>query len=167
MGMLKVENLKNDYAEINSLIKDIRFVMVTFITEDGHLHSIPMTTQNSDFNGVIWFIGAKNSELVKNIPTNNQVNLGYSNISNNDYVSINGIAECVQDQEVLDQLWSPAYEAFFEQGKSDPNIQLVRVVCNGAQYWKGAGKLVTLFKLAKASISGETEQLGTSHSVKL
>jgi general stress protein 26 len=69
---------------------------------------------------------------------------------------------------VLDQLWSSAsYGTFFEQGKSDPNIQLVRVICNGAQYWKGAGKFVTLFKVAKASISRETEQLGTSHSVKL
>jgi len=30
-----------------------------------------------------------------------------------------------------------------------------------------AGKLVTLFKLVKASISGESEQLGASQSVKL
>lgn len=162
-----MENLNKDYEQINALIKDIRFVMVTFITEEGHLHSVPMTTQNTDFNGVVWFIGAKNSELVKNIATRQQVNLGYSHISNNDYVSINAIAECVHDPEILEQLWSPAYEAFFEQGKNDPNIQLIRVVCNGAQYWKGNGKLVTLFKLAKASITGETEQLGSSQSVKL
>lgn len=162
-----MNNLKNDYQEITQLVKDIRFVMVTFTTEEGHLHSVPMTTQNQEFNGIVWFIGSKDSELVKNIATRNQVNLGYSNISNNDYVSINGIAENIHAPEILDQLWSPAYEAFFEQGKTDPNIQLIRVICNGAQYWKGAGKLVTLYKLAKASISGETEQLGTSHTIKL
>ena len=55
-----MENLNQDYEQINALIKDIRFVMVTFITEEGHLHSVPMTTQNTDFNGVVWFIGAKN-----------------------------------------------------------------------------------------------------------
>ncbi|CEI54854.1 general stress protein 26, putative [Acinetobacter bereziniae] len=76
-----MENLNQDYEQINALIKDIRFVMVTFITEEGHLHSVPMTTQNTDFNGVVWFIGAKNSELVKNIATRQQVNLGYSHIA--------------------------------------------------------------------------------------
>ncbi|KAF1027439.1 MAG: hypothetical protein GAK29_00684 [Acinetobacter bereziniae] len=162
-----MNDLKNEYEEINKLIKDIRFVMVTFVTDEGHLHSVPMTTQQNDFNGVIWFIGSKDSALAKNLPVHNQVNLGYSHISNNHYVSINGIAECVYDQEILDQLWSPAYNAFFEQGKSDPNIQLIRVICNGAQYWEGTGKLIGLFKLAKASISGETESLGISQSVKL
>jgi general stress protein 26 len=162
-----VEYLTKDHVEINKIVKDIRFVMVTFTTEEGHLHSVPMTTQNTDFNGIVWFIGSKKSELVKNIQNHPQVNLGYSNISNNDYLSVNGIAEAVNDPQVLDQLWSSAYEAFFEQGKADPDIQLIRVICNGAQYWKGAGKLVTLFKLAKASISGETEQLGTSHTIKL
>ena len=162
-----MEYLTKDHVEINKIVKDIRFVMVTFTTEEGHLHSVPMTTQNTDFNGIVWFIGSKKSELVKNIQNHPQVNLGYSNISNNDYLSVNGIAEAVSDPQVLDQLWSSAYEAFFEQGKADPDIQLIRVICNGAQYWKGAGKLVTLFKLAKASISGETEQLGTSHTIKL
>lgn len=162
-----MENSKNDFQEIHDLIKDIRFAMVTFTTAEGHLHAVPMTTQQHEFDGIVWFIGSKKSELVQNIQNTAQVNLAYSNISDNDYVSINGVAACINDPAMLDQLWSPAYEAFFEQGKSDPDIQLIRVTCNGAQYWKGAGTLVTLYKLAKASISGETESLGTSHTVKL
>lgn len=162
-----MDNITNEHQELNHLIKDIRFVMVTFTTEEGHLHSIPMTTQNNDFNGIVWFISSKDSELVRNLPTKPQVNLGYSNISNNDYVSINGVAECIVDQQMLDDLWLPAYEAFFEQGKTDPNIQLIRVMANGAQYWKGSGKFVTLYKLAKASVTGSTEQLGTSKTINL
>ena len=162
-----MNNLNNEYQELNQLLKGIKFAMVTFISEKGHLHSVPMTTQDTDFNGVVWFLGSKSSELVKSIPLNNQVNLGYSNISNNDYVSINGIAECVVDPAILDQIWSPAYEAFFEHGKSDPDIQLLRVICNGAQYWKGSGKVAMLFKLAKASITGESEELGTTKNISL
>ncbi|KYQ83316.1 MULTISPECIES: pyridoxamine 5'-phosphate oxidase family protein [Acinetobacter] len=162
-----MNNLNNEYQELNQLLKGIKFAMVTFISEKGHLHSVPMTTQDTDFNGIVWFLGSKSSELVKSIPLNNQVNLGYSNISNNDYVSINGIAECVVDPAILDQIWSPAYEAFFEHGKSDPDIQLLRVICNGAQYWKGSGKVATLFKLAKASITGESEELGTTKNISL
>ena len=162
-----MNNLNSEYQELNQLLKGIKFAMITFISDKGHLHSVPMTTQDTDFNGIVWFLGSKSSELVKNIPLNNQVNLGYSNISNNDYVSINGIAECVVDPAILDQIWSPAYEAFFEHGKSDPDIQLLRVICNGAQYWKGSGTVATLFKLAKASVTGESEELGTTKNISL
>ena len=162
-----MNNLNSEYQELNQLLKGIKFAMITFISDKGHLHSVPMTTQDTDFNGIVWFLGSKSSELVKNIPLNNQVNLGYSNISNNDYVSINGIAECVVDPAILDQIWSPAYEAFFEHGKSDPDIQLLRVISNGAQYWKGSGKVATLFKLVKASITGESEELGTTKNISL
>jgi general stress protein 26 len=48
----------------------------------------------------------KKSELVKSISSNPQVNLGYSNTSNNDYVSINGVAENVIDEVILDEIWS-------------------------------------------------------------
>lgn len=162
-----MDNINSTYEELSELLKDFRFSMVTFVTDEGHLHSAPMTTQNDVFNGIVWFLGSKKSELVKSISSNPQVNLGYSNTSNNDYVSINGVAENVIDEVILDEIWSPAYEAFFEHGKSDPDIQLIRVVCNGAQYWKGSGTLVTLYKLAKASVTGETEDLGTSKSISL
>lgn len=162
-----MDNINSTYEELSELLKDFRFAMVTFVTDEGHLHSAPMTTQNDAFNGIVWFLGSKKSELVKSISSNPQVNLGYSNTSNNDYVSINGVAENVIDQVILDEIWSPAYEAFFEHGKSDLDIQLIRVVCNGAQYWKGSGTLVTLYKLAKASVTGETEDLGTSKSISL
>lgn len=162
-----MDNINSTYEELSELLKDFRFSMVTFVTDEGHLHSAPMTTQNDAFNGIVWFLGSKKSELVKSISSNPQVNLGYSNTSNNDYVSINAVAENVIDEVILDEIWSPAYEAFFEHGKSDPDIQLIRVVCNGAQYWKGSGTLVTLYKLAKASVTGETEDLGTSKSISL
>lgn len=162
-----MDNINSTYEELSELLKDFRFSMVTFVTDEGHLHSAPMTTQNDAFNGIVWFLGSKKSELVKSISSNPQVNLGYSNTSNNDYVSINGVAENVIHEVILDEIWSPAYEAFFEHGKSDPDIQLIRVVCNGAQYWKGSGTLVTLYKLAKASVTGETEDLGTSKSISL
>ncbi|WP_130803760.1 pyridoxamine 5'-phosphate oxidase family protein [Acinetobacter ihumii] len=156
----------SDYAKINDLIKNTRTVMLTFITHEGHLHAVPMTTQHREFNGEIWFIGSKSSELSQNIATNPQVNLAYTTSSNH-YVSVNGIAELIQDSSVLDELWSPAYEAFFEQGKQDPDVQLIRVTAHGAQYWESAGTLVSLFKLTKAAISGEKQQLGSSQTVNL
>lgn len=156
----------SDYKKVEALIEGVRTVMVTFVTPEGHLHAIPMTAQdNKDFDGTVWFIGTKKSELVQYIPDSPQVNLAYH--SGEDYISITGTAELVEDSAKLEELWSSAYNAFFEQGKEDPNVQLIRVECHGAEYWESSGKIATLFKLSKAAITGSNEKLGESGTVNL
>ena len=157
----------SDITKIAELIRGIKFAMVTFVNHEGHLHSAPMTTQDEEFNGTVWFIGAKDSDLVRSIPGNAQVNLGYSDPAGHNYVSINGVAELINDQAKLDELWSEGYNAFFEQGKEDPNIQLIKVTGNGAQYWEGSGRVVSIIKMAKAAITGDTAKLGETEGVKL
>ena len=156
----------SDLSKVVELTRDIKFTMVTFVSNEGHLHSAPMTTQEGDFDGTVWFIGAKDSELVKSIPKNPQVNLSYSNTTNHNYVSVNGTAELVDDKSKLEELWSDGYKAFFEQGKEDPNIQLIKVTGNGAQYWEGSGRVASIIKMTKAAITGETAKLGTTDAVK-
>ncbi|MBK0064114.1 MULTISPECIES: pyridoxamine 5'-phosphate oxidase family protein [unclassified Acinetobacter] len=158
--------MTTDYQTINDLIKNERTVIVTFTNAEGHLHAVPMTTQNREFNGEIWFIGSKRSELCQNLETHPQVNLAYTT-SSHQYISIHGTGTLVNDQTILDELWSPAYDAFFENGKDDPDIQLVRIDAHGAQYWESAGAIATLYKLTKAAISGEKQQLGTSETLSL
>ncbi|RYY79420.1 MAG: general stress protein [Moraxellaceae bacterium] len=156
-----------DITKIAELTRGIKFAMVTFVNHEGHLHAAPMTTQDEDFNGTVWFIGSKDSDLVRSIPGNAQVNLGYSDTAGHNYVSINGTAELVNDKAKLDELWSDGYNAFFEQGKEDPKIQLIKVVGNGAQYWEGSGRVVSMIKMAKAAITGDTAKLGETEGVKL
>ena len=156
-----------DITKIAELTRGIKFAMVTFVNHEGHLHAAPMTTQDEDFNGTVWFIGSKDSDLVRSIPGNAQVNLGYSDTAGHNYVSINGTAELVNDKAKLDELWSDGYNAFFEQGKEDPNVQLIKVVGNGAQYWEGSGRVVSMIKMAKAAITGDTAKLGETEGVKL
>ncbi|WP_288408083.1 pyridoxamine 5'-phosphate oxidase family protein [Acinetobacter soli] len=160
-----MDNTLNDYEKIEKLIQHSRIVMVTFTNHDGHLHSAPMTRQNKTFDGNVFFIGAKHSELVQSITSQPEVNLAYS--GSDSFVSISGKAQCINDPQLLEELWSPAYQVFFKEGLHDPDIQLIQVTCHGAQYWEGDGKLVTLFKLAKASVTGEQDNLGESKSMRL
>ena len=157
----------SDITKIAELTRGIKFAMVTFVNHEGHLHSAPMTTQDGDFKGTVWFIGSKDSDLVRSIPGNAQVNLSYSDPAGHNYVSINGVAELVDDKAKLDELWSEGYNAFFEQGKEDPCIQLIKVIGNGAQYWEGDGRMVSIIKMTKAAITGATAKLGETEGVKL
>lgn len=139
--------------KVQELVKDIKFAMMTTRTLEDHLHSCPMTTSETSIGAKeIWFIGDKTTETVKDIEKNAQVNLAYVSQDAKNYVSINGKAELVEDEEKLNELWSPIYSAFYEQGKEDPNLQLIKVVPHGAEYWISGSSVVNMFKMTTAAV---------------
>lgn len=157
-------------ATVAALIRDIRFAMLVSTTDEGHLHAQPMTTQQTEFDGDLWFIAARDSELVHNLGARPQVNVSYADPIKNNYLSIHGTAELVEDSAKLDELWSEAHRIYFEGGKEDPNIQLVKIDSGGAEYWQSGGKIRTMFALAKTLISGSKlneNEVGKNATVKL
>jgi general stress protein 26 len=151
---------------IGGIIKGVKFAMMTFVTDEGHLHSQPMTTQDAEFGGDVWFIGSKTSDLVSSLRSRPQVNLGYSEQSKG-WVSIDGQAQLITDQAKLDELWSDLYKAYFPEGKTDPDIQLIKVEADGAHYWESNGRLSSMFQMAKAALTGTQPDHGESATVKL
>lgn len=153
-------------ATVARLIKGIRFAMLTFHNAEGHLHAQPMTTQEQDFDGDLWFIASKDSDLVRSLQSNKAVNVSYAQ-EGKGYVSAYGDAELVEDRAKLDELWSDFYKAYFPEGKEDPNVQLLKVAVHGAHYWESDGKVSNIFQVAKALVTGATPHMGESGSVKL
>ncbi len=153
--------------KIAELIKGVKFAMLTVQTEAGHLHAHPMTTQDVEFDGDIWFIGGKDTAQVADMRARPQVNVSYARPDKGVYVSVNGTAQLVDDRTKLDELWSDFYKAYFPQGKEDPNIQLIHVSAGGAEYWESDGKVRSLIGLAKGLIKGEQPHMGENETVNL
>ena len=162
---------KQDHIEkIQDVIKDVKFAMMSTVNSKGDLHAWPMTTNKADINArEIWFIGAKESDVVKDIQDNANIGLTYATQDDKNYVSITGDAELLDDKDKLDELWSPAYNAFFAQGKEDPSVQLIKVVPKGAECWLSGSSVVNMFKMATAAVQdGETaKDMGETFSVEL
>ena len=154
---------------IQAMVKDIKYTMMTTRNGENHLHSCPMnTTETSIGAKEIWFIGDKTTQAVDNINNNPQVNLSYVSQDGKDYVSINGKAELVDDKAKLDELWSPIYNAFYEHGKEDENVQLIKVVPNGAEFWRSGSGIINAAKLAVAAVQDGkiADSLGDNGSVE-
>ena len=83
-----------------NLIKDMRFGMFTTRHGNGHLHSRPMTTQNSkvDIDHSLWFFGSRSGEPVGDIGVEPIVNISYADSGKDAYVSVSGTATVVDDQ---------------------------------------------------------------------
>jgi hypothetical protein len=76
-----------------SLIKDIRFAMFTARhPSNGHLHSRPMTTQNSrlDEDSSLWFFMSRKAEPVADLLEDPAVNVVYADPGADCYVSVSG-----------------------------------------------------------------------------
>ena len=155
---------------IQAMVKDIKYTMMTTRNGENHLHSCPMnTTETSIGAKEIWFIGHKPSETVDNIKQNPEVNLAYVTQESDKYLSISGTAELVEDEEKLNELWSVMYNAYFEQGKEDPMVQLIKVVPHGAEYWANGNAITSAVKIAAAALTDNAveKSLGENFSIKL
>ena len=154
-----------------SLIKDIRFAMFTARHGNGHLHARPMTTQNKgiDADDSLWFFMSAQSAPVADLAAQPQVNLAYADTDADRYVSVSGTAAVVDDAAKKRQLWSTMNEAWFPAGVDDPDLRLVRVRIDHAEYWDvKESKIVQLFKMAKAAVTGKPPtDLGDHGTVRL
>jgi general stress protein 26 len=118
------------------LVKDIKIAMLVTISGDNILHSVPLVTQEMNFEGTLWFLISKDSQVVFNIENSSHVNVNYS--GSGKYVSAVGIAELVNDDlDKIHQLWSKPYEVWFPKGPNDRNIQLLKIEVNKVEYWEG------------------------------
>ncbi|WP_231510307.1 pyridoxamine 5'-phosphate oxidase family protein [Fischerella sp. PCC 9605] len=69
------------------------------------------------------------------INRNHHVNVSYAAPDKQRYVSLCGTAELVRDRQKLEELWQPQLKAWFPKGIDEPDIALLKVSVEKAEYW--------------------------------
>jgi len=148
--------------KLAELIKDIKFAMFTTHKPQGHLHSRPMTTQNRQLDDdALWFFMSRSGDPVAEFEGDDQVNVSYANPGSDTYVSVSGVAEIVEDAAKKQSLWNKGAAAWFKGGVDDPDLALVRVRIEHADYWDvKENKLVQLYRQAEAAVTGKPPNMG-------
>lgn len=95
----------------------------------------PMTVKTVDEQGNIWFLTHKESEHYKNIEENNRVLLTFASEVENEYLSITGEAHHTDDSKVIDVLWDEDDEKWYDNGREDENVAVLKVSVEDAYYW--------------------------------
>lgn len=156
-----------DNEKIWSLIKDARVAMLTSERE-GRLYSRPMVASQKAFDGSLWFFTRKSSPKVAEVEAHRQVNASYASSSDNSYVSLSGVAVVVDDRAAIDAHWNEWIKTWFPDGKDDPDIALIRVDVDTAEYWDApSSKMVVAFDYLKARLSGKTPDLGENRTIEV
>ena len=156
---------EEDVAKVAELASKARTALLTTVDADGRLVSRPLGMQDREFDGDLWFFTQDPSPKVDDIVGNQNVNVAFE--SSDGWVSIAGSAEISRDPAMIDELWNKYAEAWFEGGRQDPTVALVKVTAHSAEYWAiDEPKPVQLLKVAKALVTGDTPDVGESHTVQ-
>ncbi|MEI3867476.1 pyridoxamine 5'-phosphate oxidase family protein [Microbacterium sp. CCNWLW134] len=144
----------DEQAKLRELLKKFRFAMVTTRAADGSLQAHPLTVQEAEFDGDLWFVIARHASAVQHVQADPRVGVSFS--SNDAWLSLSGRAEVVTDDAKLRELWNAGVEAWFPNGPEDPEIVLLRFDAEGGEYWDSpGGRVATLLAFVKHKVTGE------------
>lgn len=161
---MSTENLNNREAidKLKDLVNKIDVGMLcTNTSESKHVHAVPMSRQEVDDEGNIWFLFSSESETFSHLQGDSSVCLLYSDPRDYKFLSIHAETEISQDKTRIEKYWNKMVEGWFEKGKEDPRIRILKVKPSEAHYWDTkSNKFVTFFKVAISGITGEKLDVG-------
>jgi general stress protein 26 len=123
--------------------------------EDGLLRARPMAIAKLDDDENVYFITALDSSKVRELAAQPSVNVAFQQKGR--WVSLAGTAHVISDRALVEQLWSKAFELWFPDGPKDPNVVVVVVHPDEAEYWddQGISKVKFAVRAVKSFASGE------------
>lgn len=156
--MSNTNNLKahEGVEKLKDLVDDIRICLfcTNLKTDDGST-SRPMSAQEVDEEGNLWFFSGIDSDKNKEVKQDKNVQLFFSDPSKSSYLVVNGEAEIVFDRDKIEEYWNPLVKTWFKEGKDDPNISLIKVVPHNSYYWDVDGnRMINFFKMIASVATG-------------
>jgi len=113
--------------------------------EDGHAR--PMTAQLEGERPPIWFFTSRDNQIVQKLDAGNRAIATFASKDHELFATVHGRLAAQNDREVIDRLWNPYVAAWYEGGKDDPKLVLLRLDAECAQIWENATTLFAGIKL--------------------
>ncbi|HEX8354533.1 MAG TPA: pyridoxamine 5'-phosphate oxidase family protein [Pyrinomonadaceae bacterium] len=167
--MSKALKQEDKLAKLREIVKAVDICMLTTTDERGDLHSRPMSNNREvEFDGDLWFFTYGSSHKVDEVGREPKVNASFADTDEQLYASVTGRAEVVRDRAKIEELWKPQLRAWFPEGVDTPDIALLKVTAERAEYWDGSQSLVAhAVSLVSSLIKGEPAQPGENEKLDL
>ncbi len=150
--------------KLKEKIEKVKVAMLTTEEEDGHLRSRPMYTTEAESTGILWFFTSDHTDKASAIAHDSRVNLAYADPGADTYISVSGKAEIVKDKAKMHDLWNPSLKAWFPDGLDTPDVALLKITVDKAEYWDVASsKMVQLYGFVKATLTGKSARDAGHH----
>ena len=127
------------------------FVMISLIGSDQHAE--PLTAQlDEEVTGHFWFYTRKDNRVAPGGPAMAH----YASKDHKIFACIRGNLVPETNEAIVDKYWSNITEAWFDGGRHDPNLLMLRFELEDAEIWEGDESILGKIKmLTGMKISGE------------
>jgi general stress protein 26 len=133
-------------AKFWSALKSDRTMMLGLVAaQDGHTR--PMTGQFENERGPIWFFTAKDHDLVQSLGTDSRAIATFASKGHDLFAAVHGRLCLDNDRANIDRLWNSYVAAWYEGGKTDPKLALLRLDAERAEIWQNASSIVAGIKM--------------------
>jgi general stress protein 26 len=117
----------------------------------------PMSVQQFDDAGNVWFLSADDSHKNAELERDPRVTLYFQGSAHSDFLVLHGSAEITRSKEKIRELWEPIVKTWFTEGVDDPRITAIKVVPVEGYYWDTKhGMVVAGAKMLVGAAIGQT-----------
>ena len=120
----------------------------------------PMAHHAIKEDNALWFLTADHTDIGEDAAAGKdaryQIACGKAKL----YAVLDGKLSIESDRAKLDQIWSPMDAAWFEEGKADPAVRLVRFTPKCGEIWAHESSAKAFYEMAKSAVTDGTANPG-------
>ncbi len=157
---MKAKNTSEFFDDLDA------FDTAMLVTRDGkYLRSRPMTPYVNSADGTIRFLTSRRTHKTEELAIYPEANIVFTDDSEV-WISVSGKVRQSFERADIEELWSPAAEAFLQDGKDEAVVLIVDAEM--AEYWdQSKSTLRAGWEMAKGAITGETPDVGNHQKLDL
>jgi general stress protein 26 len=129
----------------DALQSDMTMMLGLDGVENGHAR--PMTAQLEGERSPIWFFTSSDNGIVKKLGESNRAIATFTSKKHDLFATVHGRVTVDKDRAAIDRLWNRFVAAWFEGGKDDPKLRLLRLDAEQAEIWLDGSSLVAGIKM--------------------
>ena len=114
---------------------------------DGHTRPMTVQLDGNEDHGPLWFFTAKDSLLVKELDKESRAIATFTAKNHDLFATVHGRLTIDNDRAVIDRLWNTYIAAWYEGGKNDPNLTLLRLDGERAEVWLDGSSVIAGIKM--------------------
>ncbi len=154
-----------DVARVWQLMKKIKLCMLA--SHDGEkIRARPMTAHAREESHLVFFLtdvrGHKEEELAQDA----HVCLSFAKPEEGKFLVVTGRAAIVDDRTLIRDLWDKDADIYW-QGPDDPDVRVICVTPEDAQFWEGPHGLAAAVAMVVAAVTAGPPVLGDQRKVDL
>lgn len=128
---------------------------------------VPMSHYADPDEQSLWFITAEGTALVRELSQGRKAAIHMvGDAAGKLWAQIEGQLELSSDRAKLDEIWNKVASAWFEEGKEDPDLRLLKFRLSAADVWPTTGGLGFLYQITKANLTGDEPDIGDHFHLK-